>query len=117
MTGDYWTSDASIQGKILALTGWAKNTYGGEGYAIIAVHKDLNSTVWFEVWGMTGQDTYYATWWLWNNVYYLDSLPMGVTALILELDYSEHPVDICAVEALGTISETYWDCAEIHLDP
>ena len=99
------------EGKLIALTCWSKDAFSGEGYALIATHKDLNGTVWFEVWGMTGQDTYYASWWLWRTYYgyrILDILPPGVTSLIISFDYSLHPTEECfwkVEEALGTISE------------
>ena len=46
--------------KILALTCWNKNDYGS-GYAVISTYKDINGTVGFLIWGVDGQDTYYAT--------------------------------------------------------
>ena len=100
-----------LEGKLIALTCWSKDAFSGEGYALIATHKDLNGTVWFEVWGMTGQDTYYASWWLWRTYYgyrIMDILPPGVTSLIISFDYELHPTEECfwkVEEALGTISE------------
>ena len=106
--------------KLTALTCWSLNSYVDlydeegnlvEGYALIGTHKDLNGTVWFVVWGITGQDTYYATWWLWRNLAgyaLLENLPPGVTTIILKFDYTLHPTEECfweIVEALGTISE------------
>ena len=101
----------ALEGKLIALPCWSKHAFSGEGYALIATHKDLNGTVWFEVWGMTGQDTYYASWWLWRTYYgyrILDILPPGVTSLIISFDYELHPTEECfwkVEEALGTISE------------
>jgi len=112
--------------KIETLSCWSKNTYAPTfvagvqttGYGVITVHKDLNGTAYFGVWGYTGQDTYYTTWFLWNSgLNNLWSLPEGVTTLILEFDYTVHPTDegfLEIVEMLGTISE-YGEF--IHVDP
>jgi hypothetical protein len=125
-----WTPDPNNAGKIMPLTCWSLNRvdtnsykifhgYTPEsvdgvqtiGYGVIASAKDLNGTVGLEVWGYTGQDTYFTSWaMLHSDVLALafDLMPAGVTSLILRFNYTLHPTDYCFVtiiEALGTISE------------
>jgi hypothetical protein len=126
-----WTPDPNNAGKIMPLTCWSLNRtdtnsykifhgYTPEynatgvqdiGYGVIASAKDLNGTVVLEVWGYTGQDTYFTSWaMLHSDVLALafQLMPAGVTSLILRFDYTLHPTDYCFVtiiEALGTISE------------
>jgi len=93
---------------IMALTCWTKNTYKS-GHAVIGVYKDINGTVGFIVWGWSGQDTYEACKWLWEGgIEQLQDAPRGLTAIVLEFDYSTHPTTVSVVECLGTISETLW---------
>ena len=125
-----WTPDQNNAGKIMPLTCWSLNRvdtnsykifhgYTPEsvegvqtiGYGVIATAKDLNGTVGLEVWGYTGQDTYFTSWaMLHSDVLALafHLMPPGVTSLILRFNYTLHPTDYCFVtiiEALGTISE------------
>jgi len=93
---------------IMALTCWNKSTYTS-GHAVIGVYKDINGTVGFIVWGWSGQDTYEACKWLWEGgIEQLQDAPRGLTAIVLEFDYSTHPTTVSVVECLGTISETLW---------
>jgi len=112
--------------EIETISCWSKNSYspvfvGGVqtvGYGVITVYKDLNGTAYFGVWGYTGQDTYYTTWFLWNSGIDLWGMPPGITTLILEFDYTVHPAEsgfVTLVEALGTISE--YNEGYIHVDP
>lgn len=91
---------------------WGRNFYVNtedKGYAHISTYKDLNGTVGFIVWGITGDDTYYATYALQHGLLkIMEWLQPGVTSLVLEFDYTKHPTDICffhVVECLGTITE------------
>jgi len=99
--------------KILALSCWNRNV-SGSGYAVVAVHKDLNGTIGLVIWGYDGDDTYYASKWFWDGqggtvgIEYLQSINRGVTAIVLKITYSStdptHPT-VSIVERLGTISE------------
>jgi hypothetical protein len=105
--GEHVTTDVGQSDKILALSCWDKHVFGS-GYAVISVYEDLNGTIGFLIWGVDGQDTYYATKWFWDyGIYYLQTENDGVTDLILEIFYPPtdpiHPV-IGRVERLGTIS-------------
>ena len=113
---------------IRALTCWSKNTYASDltdtiGYAQISTYKDIDGTVGFIVWGITGEDTYWACWWLWHFGYLLQVAPDCITDIVLKFDYTKLTVEppesgpwysakykpgSCfwsIVEALGTISE------------
>jgi hypothetical protein len=102
------------------------------GYAVIGTYYDLNGTVGFVVYGLTGDDSFWAGTAIWStliDVYYLHDCgeleeldePLivrmqrenpGITAYVLKIDYSKtgkysddiHP-DVTIVEKLGTISE------------
>jgi hypothetical protein len=111
---------------ILALTCWNKRVYKNEfgiGYAVISTYKDINGTVGLLIWGMDGQDTYYATQWFWDiprgmmapdgtivysGIEYLQHENECVTDIILKITYPPwdpiHPY-VSVVECLGTISE------------
>jgi hypothetical protein len=99
--------------KILALSCWNRNV-SASGYAVVAVHKDLNGTIGLVIWGFDGDDTYYASKWFWDGqggtagIEYLQSINRGVTAIVLKITYSStdptHPT-VSIVERLGTISE------------
>jgi hypothetical protein len=119
---EYVTNDTGHSEKIMALSCWDKNTYGS-GYAAISVYKDLNGTIGFLIWGVDGQDTYYAAKWFWDyrlpivteegtvvysGIQYLQAMNRGVTDIILEICYPVgdpiHPT-VSVVEKLGTVSE------------
>jgi hypothetical protein len=103
---EYVVTDVGQMDKILAVSCWDKDIYGS-GYAVISVYKDLNGTIGFSIWGMDGQDTYYATKWFWDTgIYYLQQENDGVTDIILKIKYTpkpQHP-SFSIVERLGTIS-------------
>jgi len=109
----YVVNDTGHAGKILALSCWARNATGS-GYAVIAVHKDLNGTIGLVIWGYDGQDTLYASKWFWDGlggtpgIQYLQSMNRGVTAIVIHITYPTsdpiHPT-VSVVERLGTISE------------
>ena len=130
MNGGTWTPNLNDAGKIMPLTCWSLNltdtnaekifhAYTPEsvdgvqtiGYGVIATAKDLNGTVGLDVWGYTGQDTYFTSWALLHSdvlALAFSVMPAGVTSLILRFNYTLHPTDYCFVtiiEALGTISE------------
>jgi len=81
------------------------------GYGVISTYEDINGTVGLNIWGYTGQDTYYTCWSMIHSdvlAYAFSHMPHGVTSLILKFNYTLHPTDYCfvtIVEALGTISE------------
>lgn len=99
--------------KILALSCWDRNV-SGSGYAVVAVHKDINGTIGLVIWGYDGDDTYYASKWFWDGqggtagIEYLQTMNRGVTAIMLKITYPTadptHPT-VSVVERLGTISE------------
>jgi len=119
---EYVVNNTGQAGKIFALSCWNRTTYGA-GYAVISVYKDLNGTIGFLIWGVTGQDTYYATKWFWSipdgieapdgtivysGIEYLQHENRGVTDIVLNIDYPTtyptHPT-VSIEERLGTISE------------
>jgi hypothetical protein len=117
-----WTGAGLPTSQIFATSCWSKNIYAPQydegaqtlGYGLISTVRDINGTTWFVVYGYTGQDTYYTCWALMHSdVLDLawDTMPSGVTTLVIEFDYTLHPTDYCFVtikEALGTISEYNW---------
>jgi len=110
--GETYTSYATWQNKIVALTCWdgTNKGYGATydtGYAVIATYKDLNGTVGLTIWGHGPRDTYYASKFFHEEIIYeLQEFPRCVTSIILEIDYTDplHPT-FSIVECLGTISE------------
>jgi hypothetical protein len=111
--GETYTSYATWQNKIAALTCWNGSKKGyvatyDTGYAVIATYKDLNGTVGLVIWGLGPRDTYYASKFFHEEIIYeLQSFPLCVTSIILKIDYTDplHP-GFSIVECLGTISET-----------
>jgi hypothetical protein len=104
----YVVNDTGQAYKILALSCWNKTSYGS-GYAVVSVYKDLNGTIGFLIWGVTGSDTYYAAKWFWETgIEYLQTENRGVTDIILKITYPPsdptHPT-FSIVQRLGTISE------------
>jgi len=81
------------------------------GYAIISTYKDKNGTTVLFIHGWTGQDTYYACKWFDEYKYWLQHINIGITDLILKIDYKYSdgtlrcPPIVSIVEHLGTISE------------
>jgi hypothetical protein len=106
--GSEWVvSNIGQADKILAISCWDRHSYGS-GHAVISVYKDINGTIGFTIWGMDGQDTYFATKWFWDSgIYYLQQENDGVTDIILKITYPPydpiHPT-FSIVERLGTIS-------------
>jgi hypothetical protein len=100
----------------MAISCWSKNEYRDTatiGYAVISVYKDINGTVGLLIYGWTGQDTYWASTWLWmEGIEELQSLNPCVTSIILKIDYSKCIPSVSIVELLGTISEK-----KPHTDP
>jgi hypothetical protein len=91
---------------------WGRDFYEGtedKGYAQISTYKDLNGTIGLIIWGVTGDDTYYACYALQHGLLeIMQSLQPGVTSLLLEFDYTVHPSEDCffhIIECLGTITE------------
>jgi len=87
------------------------STFGyKEGYAIIAVGRDINGTRGLTVNGWDGRDTYWATNWAsqFLSDEFHDWLPDGTVAVILNIAYSaadREPIGFTVVKALGTITE------------
>jgi hypothetical protein len=83
------------------------NTFPKNGYAIIGTYMDIDGTVYFYIYGGTGEDTYWATYWFqYYYITYLQGENPGVTSLLLKLDYTfQHPPRIDIVKRLDTISE------------
>ena len=81
------------------------------GYAVISTYKDKNGTTVLFIHGWTGQDTYYACRWFDEHKYELQHINIGLTDLILRIDYKYSdgtlrcPPVVSIVEHLGTISE------------
>jgi hypothetical protein len=110
--GETYTSYATWQNKIVALTCWngTKKGYAATydtGYAVISTYKDLNGTVGLTIWGHGPRDTYYASKFFHEEIIYeLQNFPHCVTSIILKIDYTypQHPT-FTVVDCLGTISE------------
>jgi hypothetical protein len=101
----------------MAISCWSKNEYKDTatvGYAVISAYKDINGTVGLLIYGWTGQDTYWASTWLWleEGISTLEGLSSCVTSIILKIDYSTCTPSITIAECLGTISEI-----TPHIDP
>jgi hypothetical protein len=126
---EYVVNNTGQAYKILALSCWNKTSYS-DGHAVVSVYEDLNGTIGFLIWGVTGQDTYYAAKWFWDipggltapdgttvysGIEYLQHENRGVTDIVLKITYPTanptHPT-FSIVERLGTISEK-----TPHLDP
>jgi hypothetical protein len=126
--GEYVTNDTGHANQLMALSCWDKNTYLSDstyGYAAVSVYKDINGTIGFLIWGIDGQDTYYATKWFWNypagicdseisseltwysGIQYLQAMNPGVTDIVLRINYTPTPCNptVSVIEKLGTISE------------
>jgi hypothetical protein len=81
-----------------------------EGYAVIALTRDVNGTRGLVVYGWDGRDTFWAA--AWASQYIIGSttgwLPDGAVALILQITYTtanREPTKFTVVKALGTITE------------
>jgi hypothetical protein len=119
-----WTQGVVVTTKpaIYPVTCWntSMHTTGGYvggdvnaryGYAIISTYKDKNGTTVLLIQGWTGQDTYYACKWFDEYKYWLQHINIGITDLILKIDYKNSdgtlrcPPTVSIIEHLGTISE------------
>jgi hypothetical protein len=88
-----------------------ETTFGyKEGYAVIALARDINGTRGLVVYGWDGRDTFWAA--AWASQYIIGStigwLPDGTVALILKITYTtanREPTKFTIVKALGTITE------------
>ena len=112
--GEYVTNDTGHANDLMALTCWDKNTYlsnSTHGYAAVSVYKDLNGTIGFLIWGIDGQDTYYAAKWFDEHKFELQHINTHVTDLVLRIEYKyadgdlKCPPVVTIKEKLGTISE------------
>jgi len=110
--GQYYYSDGQF---------YRGNTTTGIG--VITTYKDINGTVGFMIYGWSGDDTYYTCRWFQEyGAYYLQTENLGVTTLIVRLNYQNvtaitsnprppnyqydaHFPYVQIVERLGTISE------------
>jgi hypothetical protein len=84
------------------------NTFPKNGYAVIGTYMDVDGTVYFYIYGGTGEDTFWATWAFYNQyITYLQTENPGVTSLLLKLSYDTPgcPPGITIVKRLDTISE------------
>lgn len=81
-----------------------------EGYAVLALGRDINGTRGLVIYGWDGRDTFWAT--AWASQYIMGAtdgwIPAGTVALILKIDYTGgdlEPTGFTVVKALGTITE------------
>gem|GEM_PF-1205243 len=89
----------------------SQTTFGyKEGYAVIALARDINGTRGLSIYGWDGRDTFWAA--AWASQYIIGSttgwLPDGTVALILKMTYAganREPTGFTVVKALGTITE------------
>jgi hypothetical protein len=108
--GDKWTADEL----------WYNSTTIDDdyGHAIVSTYKDLNETKGFIVYGLQGEDTYYACYAIRGGLLnWIQNLQPGVTTLVLKFNYMNsdnkfaktykgpHPVGIHVSECVGTITE------------
>jgi hypothetical protein len=117
-SNEWVVNNTGHQDEILALSCWDKHSYGS-GYATISVYKDLNGTIGFLIWGIDGQDTYFAAKWFWDSgIYYLQQENDGVTDIIIKINYTPCPPTVSIVERLGTIShKEQHDCPPTEFIP
>lgn len=91
---------------------WAssKTTFGyKEGYAVIALARDINGTRGLAIYGWDGRDTFWAAAWASQYLGPFNSwIPAGTVALVLKISYTaadREPSGFTVVKALGTITE------------
>jgi hypothetical protein len=91
---------------------WAssKSTFGyKEGYAVIALARDVNGTRGLAIYGWDGRDTFWAAAWASQFVTVNSGwIPAGTVALVLKISYTtadREPTSFTVVKALGTITE------------
>ena len=86
-----------------------------EGYAVIALARDINGTRGLSIYGWDGRDTFWAA--AWASQYITcpgnnNWIPNGTIAIILKIDYSGanyEPVKFTLIKLLGTITELGWN--------
>lgn len=114
VTGSAPTSNPNIQTlDYFPISTWASSnsSFGyTEGYAVIAMARDINGTRGLEVYGWDGRDTYWASAWAsqYLNDNYKSFLPEGTVSLVLKITYTaanREPTAFTIVKALGTITE------------
>jgi len=80
-----------------------------EGYAVIALGRDINGTRGLSVYGWDGRDTFWAAAWASQFVTANSGwIPAGTVALVLKISYTtadREPTSFTVVKALGTITE------------
>ena len=91
---------------------WAssKDTFGyKEGYAVIALARDINGTRGLVIYGWDGRDTFWAAAWASQYLGEFNSwIPSGTVALVLKITYEDvnrEPTGFTIIKALGTITE------------
>jgi len=117
------TSDPSVNTfDYFPISTWnSSSTFGyKEGYAVIAIGRDVNGTRGMTVYGWDGRDTYWAGAWAsqflspGNNNW----IPSGVVALVLHITYpsgSNEPDSFTIVKASGSITELGYN--QFAVDP
>lgn len=113
VTGSAPTSDFALPTfDYYPISTWAvgKATFGyKEGYAVIALARDINGTRGLAIYGWDGRDTFWAA--AWASQYlgeYNYWILEGTVALILKISYTtanREPSGFTVVKALGTITE------------
>ncbi|RLI98332.1 MAG: hypothetical protein DRP08_08210, partial [Candidatus Aenigmatarchaeota archaeon] len=89
----------------------SRDTFGfKEGYAVIALARDVNGTRGLAIYGWDGRDTFWATAWASQYLGYVfnDWVPSGTVALVLKITYEDvnrEPTGFTIIKALGTITE------------
>ena len=136
-SGTYWYTDGPPYDWLIP-SDWGANRIHpypdrtrGEGLAVITTYKDLDGTVGLAIYGATGEDTWWATHWLYdihgdgvcftywdnlngeeveecsdNGLRLLQSMNPGVTTIVLKITYKAdvNTPDIEIIKLLGTIS-------------
>jgi hypothetical protein len=113
VTGSAPTSDFALATfDYYPISTWAssKSTFGyKEGYAVIALARDVNGTRGLAVYGWDGRDTFWAAAWASQYLGGFSSwIPSGTVALVLKISYTaanREPSSFTVVKALGTITE------------
>jgi hypothetical protein len=113
VTGSAPTSDFALATfDYYPISTWAssKSTFGyKEGYAVIALARDVNGTRGLAIYGWDGRDTFWAA--AWASQYlgpYGGWIRPGTVALVLKITYTtadREPSGFTVVKALGTITE------------
>ena len=113
VTGSAPTSDFALATfDYYPISTWAssKSTFGyKEGYAVIALARDINGTRGLAIYGWDGRDTFWAAAWASQYLGQFNAwIPKGTVALVLKITYTaanREPSGFTVVKALGTITE------------